>query len=163
MDMLIKSVYRFLVLGVWDGKSGWMEWRLLSSPTFSRYVLLLRVNIGTYTQGQNFTREKKKLKVVEFNTPCLTTVETWKEHNLLFIMFSLLVTFFGLFDSIFNYWNRKETFLSGSLLYHLLVYFNCALLPGRKSPVITRISRNNLWPGAYPHVTAGQFADFLFE
>lgn len=64
---------------------------------------------------------------------------------------------------LLNYWNRKESLLSGSLLYHLLLCFHCALLPGWKSPVITSVGRNHLWPGAYPHVTAGQSADFPFE
>jgi len=64
---------------------------------------------------------------------------------------------------LFNYSNRKESLLSGSLLYHLLLCFHRALLPGWKSPVITSVSRNHLWPGAYPHVTAGQSANFLFD
>lgn len=32
-----KNYFRCLVLGVWAGKFGWMEWRLPSSPTSSRY------------------------------------------------------------------------------------------------------------------------------
>jgi hypothetical protein len=67
--MLIKNAYRFLVLGAWDGKSGWMEWRLLNSPTFSRYALLLTKKyyyISTFAQGGQFTCEEKNLKSGDF-------------------------------------------------------------------------------------------------
>ncbi|CAK8564757.1 unnamed protein product [Lathyrus sativus] len=37
------------------------------------------------------------------------------------------------------------------------------LSAGWKSPVIISIGRNNLWPGAYPHVTADWVTSEIFE
>lgn len=51
----MENACRYLVHGVWVGKSGWMGWRSLSSPTFSRLfaVYTSRYDILQFYLGFN--------------------------------------------------------------------------------------------------------------
>lgn len=117
--MLIKNVYRFLVLGVWDGKSGWMGWRLLNSPTFSRYVLLLREKYYYFNTGK-------------------------KTQNLLFIItFSLHATFFrGTSWSHFIEINKKPLWvvLYYTIYFHDLISLSLQAGSLQLSPVSVEIT-----------------------